>query len=187
MNLFANPTYNGFFLKGGSTAHPIAGTALETAYSKPLNQAKLHKDNLMQGMPVDLKNTSLASTGNSNNDGLSGNVLTAEDATTIHGFIVNSPNDVLIDGDEFPRFLKNQVVRVATIGSGATIYLPANANVEGISLNAELKWNNGELDANTGTPLPGVRIDGQVVEGVIPYLDGDTAKVKNGLVVKVIL
>lgn len=193
MNLFPNPLVGNSFLKGGVTDKPIAGTALETAYSKPLHQARLKVDNLMQGMPVTLKNEGLAAEGDSTNNGLAGNVLTADKATTsIQGFIVNSPNDVYMDGDDFPKFFKNQIVRVATVGSGATIYLPANANCKNVAIDTPIGWDatNGEL-ATTGNlvNLEGVKIDGQVVRGLVPYFDDatGTAKAKDAFVMKVIL
>lgn len=204
MNLFANPQYNNYFLKGGSTAKPIVGVCLETAYNKPLNQAKVIEDNLMQGYPIILKNTSLSSS-NSNNDGLSGNVFTAENiittitvdtqvqnsTTSINGFIVNSPNDILLDGDTFPRYLKNQVVRVAVLGSGAALYLPVDSTYNDVSLETTLKWDltNKCLSTNGQVELPGVRIGGQVVNGLIPYFDDINKKAlsKEGLVLRVIL
>lgn len=192
MNLFPNPTYNGFFKKGGSTSKPIAGTCTKTAYSRPLNQAKISEDNLIQGDAVQLKNTSLAKETNSNNDGLSGNVFSALKATNkINGFIVNSPNDILLDGDTFPRFLKNQIVRVATIGSGATVYLPADTSLANVTLDQELQWdiNNKKLVTTGGVALTGVRLAGQVVNGLVPEYDAtnNVAKSKDALVVRVIL
>lgn len=193
MNLFPNPTYNNYFMKGGSTAKPIAGTCTKTAYSRPLNQAKLTVDNLMQGSPVELKNTSLAKETNSNNDGLSGNVFTANKAkTVVNGFIVNSPNDILLDGDTFPRFLKNQVARVALLGSGATVYLPADTSLNDVTLDTELAWDttkNVVTKKGTGIDLPGVRLEGQLVNGCVPEYDAtnNVAKSKDALVVRVVL
>ena len=193
MNLFPNPTYNNYFMKGGTTAKPIAGVCTMTAYSRPLNQAKVLSDNLMQGFAVELKNPSLAKEANNNNDGLSGNVFTADKATTVvNGFIVNSPNDILLDGDSFPRFLKNQVVRVATIGSGASVYLPADASLGDVTLDTELAWdtaNNVVAKKGAGVDLPGVRLGGQLVNGLVPEYDAtnNVAKSKDSLVVRVIL
>lgn len=194
MNLFPNPTYNGYFMKGGSTAKPIAGTCTKTAYSRPLNQAKLTVDNLMQGSAVELKNTSLAKETNSNNDGLSGNVFTATTATTVvNGFIVNSPNDILLDGDTFPRFLKNQISRVALIGSGATVYLPADSGLADVTLDTELAWDTTKnvvcAKATGKLDLPGVRLEGQLVNGLVPEYDAtnNVAKSKDALVVRVVL
>lgn len=192
MNLFPNPTYNGYFKKGGTTCKPIAGTCVLTAYNKPLSQAKLTLDNLMQGSPVLLKNTSLGS----NNEGLSANVLSASAysdsasaAPIINGFIVNSPNDILLDGDTFPRFLKNQVVGVAKLGSNAPVYLPAEANLADCPIDTPLKWNSTakQLSKTKGVNLPGVRIAAQPVLGVIPEYDSteNRAKSKDGLVILV--
>lgn len=192
MNLFPNPTYNGYFKKGGTTFAPIAGTVLETAYSKPLAQAKLTEDNLMQGMPVKLTNGGGAINNGDGNTGLAPNVFTASKTTdAVHGFIVNSPNDILLEGDMFPRYLKNQILRVAILGSGTTVYLAANNNCGGIATNTVLKWNNTtqELDINGDIDLPGVKIAGQVVDGIRPSYNArdNKGESKPGLVLKVIL
>ena len=126
MNLFPNPTYNGKFI-GNSSAKPIAGVCTLTAYKRPLIQAKVTVDGLLQGDPVTIKNTGNYGTKEfSAGTGLAPLTMAAEKATTaISGFVVESPNNVYIDGNAAGQFFKNQIVYVALVGCGAEIYLQA--------------------------------------------------------------
>lgn len=151
-----------------NTSRPIAGTCVATAFTNPLQQAKNGEECLLQGWAVELTNDSLSPSGN-NGMGLAGNVLTAKKATsTINGFIVDCASTMSCDTNDFPRLCKNQVGYVALIGSGAKIYLPADASLQGVGVDTALKWDaaNNCLSTTTGVALTGVSIVSQVVNGV---------------------
>lgn len=151
-----------------STSRPIAGTCVATAFTNPLQQAKMSDVCTLQGSAVELKNDTLSPSGN-NGMGLAGNVLTATKATTkINGFVVDCASTMSCDTNDFPRLCKNQVGYVALIGSGAKVYLPADASLQGVGVDTELKWDatNNCLSTTTGVALTGVKIVSQVVNGV---------------------
>lgn len=195
MNLFPNPTYNGKFI-GNSSAKPIAGVCTLTAYKRPLIQAKVAVDGLLQGDPVTIKNTGNYGTKEfSAGTGLAPLTMAAEKATTaISGFIVESPNNVYIDGNAAGQFFKNQIVYVAPVGSGAEMYLPAkDGSFEGVDItNTEICWvvadsclDVGAGDGSTKLAIKGATILSQVVEGIQFYIDAGVVKQKTTPVIKI--
>ena len=181
MNLFPNPTYNGMFI-GNSSAKPIAGVCTLTAYKRPLIQAKVKADGMVQGMPVLIKNEGMyGSHDYSAGTGLAPLVMTAEAATTaISGFLVESPNNVYIDGEAAGQFFKNQIVYVAPVGSGAELYLPVKTNdFTGVDItNTQIHWvvadnclGIGAGDGTTKLEVKGATILSQVVEGIQFYIN----------------
>ena len=195
MNLFPNPTYNGKFI-GNSSAKPIAGVCTLTAYKRPLIQAKVAVDGLLQGDPVTIKNTGNYGTKEfSAGTGLAPLTMAAEKATTaISGFIVESPNNVYIDGNAAGQFFKNQIVYVAPVGSGAEMYLPAkDGSFEGVDItNTEICWVVADscLDVGAGAgstklAIKGATILSQVVEGIQFYIDAGVVKQKTTPVIKI--
>lgn len=151
-----------------NTSRPIAGTCVYSAFTNPLQQAKMSDTCTLQGWAVALTNETLSPNSN-NGMGLAGNVLTATKATTtINGFIVDCTSTMSCDTNDFPRLCRNQVGYVALIGSGAKIYLPADASLQNVSVDTALKWDtaNNCLSTTTGVALSGVSIISQVVNGV---------------------
>lgn len=172
-----------------NTSRPIAGTCVATAFTNPLQQAKNGEECLLQGWAVELTNDSLNPSGN-NGMGLAGNVLTAKKATsTINGFIVDCPSTMSCDANDFPRLCKNQVGYVALLGSGAKIYLPADASLQGVGVDTALKWDaTNNCVSATGIDLPNVALVSQVVNGVAGRAKADATNVSESyetLVVKV--
>lgn len=195
MNLFPNPTYNGKFI-GNSSAKPIAGVCTLTAYKRPLIQAKVTVDGLLQGDPVTIKNTGNYGTKEfSAGTGLAPLTMAAEKATTaISGFVVESPNNVYIDGNAAGQFFKNQIVYVAPVGSGAEMYLPAkDGSFEGVDItNTEICWvvadsclDVGAGDGTTKLTIKGATILSQVVEGIQFYNEAGVVKQKTTPVIKI--
>ncbi|EGV1470933.1 hypothetical protein JF110_001658 [Campylobacter jejuni] len=193
MNLFDNPTYNNGFL-GANSAKPIAGICTKTAYSRPLTQGKVSATNLAIGVPVKITNKFDSSTSVNAGTALAPNVLNIEAATdSVDGFTVMSPNAVLEDGDSFPKYLKNQIIHIAMLGSGAEIYLPANNNLIGIQTAKEqLCWNVADKkvevgvgDASTKLGLGVVTILSQVVDGIYSYIDSGVVKTEETPVIKI--
>lgn len=166
MFMESSSTLTGQFQR--NTSRPIAGTCVQTAFTNPLNQTKSSETCLLQGWAVELTNDSLSTNGN-NGMGLAGNVLTAKKATTtVNGFIVDCPSTMSMDANDYPRLCKNQIGYVAMVGSGAKIYLAADASLQGKSTDTALKWDatNNCLSATTGVALNGVQLISQVVNGV---------------------
>ncbi|HEC1823357.1 TPA: hypothetical protein R1765_001981 [Campylobacter coli] len=183
MNLFNNPTYNNSFL-GSSSAKPIAGICTKTAYSRPLTQGKITENFIAVGYPVKITNKISDNQNSSVNagTGLAPNVLNVAKATdSVDGFTVMAPNVVLEDGDNFPKYLKNQIAQIAILGSGAEIYLPANNNLIGLQVAKEqLCWNvadkkveQGIGDGSSKLSLGVVTILSQVVDGIYSYVDDE--------------
>lgn len=151
-----------------NTSRPIAGTCVYSAFTNPLQQAKMSDVCTLQGWAVALTNDTLSPNGN-NGMGLAGNVLTATKATTaINGFVVDCASTMSCDTNDFPRLCKNQVGYVALLGSGAKVYLAADASLQGKSVDTALKWDttNNCLSATTGVALDGVQLISQVINGV---------------------
>lgn len=173
-----------------NTSRPIAGTCVQTAFTNPLNQAKSAETCLLQGWAVALTNDNLSTNAN-NGMGLAGNVLSATKATaTVNGFVVDCPSTVSMDANDYPRLCKNQVGYVAMIGSGAKIYLAADASLQGKSVDTALKWDtaNNCVSATTGVALDGVQMISQVVNGVAGRVSATIENVSESyetLVVKV--
>ena len=195
MNLFPNPTYNGKFI-GNSSDKPIAGVCTLTAYKRPLIQAKVTVDGLLQGDPGTIKNTGNYGTKEfSAGTGLAPLTMAAEKATTaISGFVVESPNNVYIDGNAAGQFFKNQIVYVAPVGSGAEMYLPAkDGSFEGVDItNTEICWvvadsclDVGAGDGTTKLTIKGATILSQVVEGIQFYNEAGVVKQKTTPVIKI--
>lgn len=186
-NLFQNPTYNGKFLSPNSVK-PIAGVCTNTAYKRPLTQVKVSDIMIAIGMPVEITNKFSQTTAVNAGLDLAPNVMNASASNNnLDGFLVMSPNAILEDGDEFPKYLKNQVVHCALIGSGAELYLPVDntligKNVSKITLcwnKADMKLEEGVGDNSTKFDLGEVLILSQVVEGIMSYIDtADNNKVK---------
>lgn len=195
MNLFPNPTYNDKFI-GNSSAKPIAGVCTLTAYKRPLIQAKASADGLLQGDPVTIKNTgSYGKKEFSAGQGLAPLTMAAEKATTaISGFVVESPNNVYIDGNAAGQFFKNQIINVAPVGSGAEMYLPVkDGSFEGVDIsNTEIHWvvadnhlDVGAGDGSTKLAIKGATVLSQVVEGIQFYIDAGVVKQKTTPVIKI--
>ena len=187
-NLFQNPTYNGKFLSPNS-AKPIAGVCTNTAYKRPLTQVKVSDTMIAIGSPVEITNKFSQSTAVNAGMDLAPNVMNASASkSNLDGFLVMSPNAILEDGDEFPKYLKNQVVHCALIGSGAELYLPADNSLVGKNVSKiSLYWHKTDMtlkegvgdSGSTGWGLGEVLILSQVVEGIMSYIDtGDNNKVK---------
>lgn len=193
MNLFTNPTYNGKFI-GPNSAKPIAGICLHNAYKRPLQQVKVADATALIGYPVEVTNKFSQSGAVNAGTGLAANVMNAKaSATRLDGFLVMSPNTVLMDGDDFPKYLQNQIVNCAMIGSGAEIFLPADHALNGTNVSeVELSWDKankklvaGAGDGSTKFSLGKVNVLSQLVEGIMCYEDGGVIKVKETPVILV--
>lgn len=172
-----------------NTSRPIAGTCVYSAFTNPLQQAKMSDTCTLQGSAVALTNETLNPNGN-NGMGLAGNVLTATKATTtINGFVVDCASVMSCDTNDFPRLCKNQVGYVAVLGSGAKVYLAADASLQNVGVNTALKWDpTNNCLSTTGIDLPNVTIISQVVNGVAGRVKTGSADVSESyetLVVKV--
>lgn len=188
MTMFPINHYDKSFLSPNS-AKPIVGVVANTAFKRPLLQAKVKEDGFTQGQPVVVKNLGMYGHMNDNaGQGLAPNVLMAEKITTIiSGFVVESPNMVYIDGEEGAQALANQVVYVALLGSGAEMYLPVKNDVTNIDVvNEQLCWNiaekyieKGAGDASTKLALAGVSVLSMPVAGLQFYYDDTKKKVKS--------
>ena len=150
-----------------NTSRPIAGTCVQSAFTNPLQQAKMDEVCTLQGHAVALSNDTLSGNGN-NGMGLAGNVLTATKATsTINGFVVDCSSTMSCDTNDFPRLCKNQIGYVALLGSGAKVYLAADASLQKVSVDTAVKWDTANNCLSTsGVDLPNVKIISQVVSGV---------------------
>ena len=189
MNLFPNPQFNNSFLSG-NTAKPIAGVCTRTAYTRPLKQAQV-SETLVQGTAVNLTNALTKANSKSVNagglnEGLAPNVLTATaNEAEVSGFIVDSPNMVLLDGDYAPAARAGQVVYVAFIGSGAELYLPCDNSLVNVAPNEAVEIQNGVLKKAVGNGISGITIMSQVVDGVRFKVNGDTIEQEDTPVIKV--
>lgn len=191
MNLFPNPTYNNGFLTG-NTAKPIAGVCTRTAFTRPLKQAQVN-ETITQGTAVKLVNkiqtaTTTSVNAGGLNEGLAPNVLTATTATAsadVNGFIVDSPNFALVDGDAAPAARAGQIVYVAFIGSGAELYLPCDNSLVGVNPDQAVKIENGILKADTGAGISGITLMSQVVDGIRFKVNNGTVEQESTPVIKV--
>lgn len=121
---------NGQFL-GSSSACPIAGDYLRDIFSQEVIQAKVSIDGVAPGMPCTTTTLQDISKAADADYGLNPNTVIiggAGDDVSPLGFVLISPSDVLLPGDEAARPLKNQIVNLALIGSGITMYLPVSSN-----------------------------------------------------------
>lgn len=190
MNLFPNPQYKNSFLSG-NTAKPIAGVVARSAWTRPLKQVQV-SETLTQGSAVTLTNkigkigTDPVNAGGLD-EGLSPNVLKATkatDITTTQGFIVESPNFVLEDGDEAPAARAGQIVYCALIGSGTELYLPCDNSLVDCAPNQAVKLEDGVLKKADADGL-NLLLMSQVVDGVVFYEETGAIKQKESPVIKV--
>ncbi|HDZ5057806.1 TPA: hypothetical protein RTG63_001669 [Campylobacter jejuni] len=189
MKLFQSMPFNNNFL-GANSAKPIAGVCTKTAYSRPLAQAKVSMGMVAIGVPVKLTNKLTSATSINAGKELAPNVLNIEAATdSVDGFTVMSPNAVLEDGDSFPKYLENQIVHVAILGSGAEVYLPVSNDLIGKQVaKEELCWNSNDRKlevGSTGLALGKVTILSQVVDGIYSYIENGVVKTEETPVVKI--
>lgn len=134
---------NGQFL-GSSSASPIAGEFLNDAFAQSVSQAKVTIDDVVPGRPCKLATLQDITAGIDADYGLNPNVFQiseAGDTTAPNGFILTSPTDVLLPGDSAPRPLKNQVINVALVGSGVTVYLPVSIASDPIAPGQPVMWD----------------------------------------------
>lgn len=134
---------NGQFL-GSSSACPIAGDYLRDIFSQEVIQAKVTVDDVAPGMPCSLSELQEISKAADADYRLNPNTViigTAGDDVKPNGFVLISPSDVLLPGDEAARPLKNQIVNVALIGSGITMYLPVSSNSSTILPGGVVEWD----------------------------------------------
>lgn len=184
MNLFTTSGFNGKFMRPNSSL-PIAGTVASTAFNRVLTEAKVTTGGtpLFQGMSVVVSNKQGAQTASVNGgSSLAPNVLSATaSADSANAFIVDNANAVVLNGDDFPQVVDNQVVRVALIGSGAEIYLPCDATVIGAS--NPIYWditNQKLVSAETDSkPAKSVLFTGVVLSQVVDGIKGknDSGKI----------
>lgn len=219
MNLFPNSAYNNAYMSPNSSK-PIVGVVLNTAFKRPLKEVRLLQ-NMEIGKPVTLTNDNVLglqttpTQGPVNaQEGLAPTVLyakaTEKTPTTgtgkeapaidekkhiISGFTCFCPNAVLQEGDVFPSYLTGQLIFVAMLNSGASMYLPCDNSVSNMTVNASIYW---DFDSKVIKKLPttgaagiipnlgNARIDGQVVDGILGYMDNGVMKVKDHAVVKIL-
>lgn len=184
MNLFATSGFNGKFMRPNSSL-PIAGTVASTAFNRVLTEAKVSTGGniITQGMSVVVSNKQGSQTASVNGgSNLAPNVLTATYSTdTANAFIVDNANAVVLNGDDFPQVLDNQVVRVALIGSGAEVYLPCDNTVIGASNPIYWDVTNQKLISAEAASKPAKSV---VFTGVIlsQVVDGIKSKISSGTV-----
>lgn len=191
-NLFPNPSFDNSFM--GNSFKPIAGIALYNSFNPNLVQVRISDAEIAIGSPVEVTNKFTESTAVNAGTDLAPNVFNSKaPAAQVDGFLVMSENALLEDGDAFPKFVKNQIVYCALLGSGAEVYLPADNALIGKNLvGVQLSWNKAEAkikaeagDGSTKFELKGVTIKSQVVEGVVSYIEGGVVKTKTAPVVKI--
>ena len=175
LNINKVTSMQGNFL-GSSSARPICGVAVRTAYAYNISQAKLTLKEGELGIaasPLIVKNKNLTST--KVGSGLSPNVLSAEissEKNTESGFLLVSDTDILDFGDTAPTARDTQIVYVGLIGSGVVIYLPADATLADIDLKSRLAW-----DYATKT----LKVDKNgSIKPLSPILDGVKIENENG-------
>ena len=191
MDLFPNPQYKNTFLSG-NTAKPIVGVCTNSAYKRPLKEAQVLKQ-MTAGTPITVVNKA----GFKTQDGavnagsfLAPNVFTAGTAngTAIHGFLIDSPNFVLQEGDEGTSAQPNQIVYIALIGSGAEVYLPCDNTMVGYNGTNPIKYDkaSGLLKGDgTGDIEIDCLVLSAVVDGLRFKLDGTKVVAEDVSVVKV--
>lgn len=191
MNLFQIGNYNGKFMRPNSFL-PIAGTIANTAFNRVLVQAKISAQGqkMLQGMSIAVSNKLGTDATVRAGKGLSPNVLTATySATAVDGFLVDSANCVVLQGDDFPQYLDNQIVRVALIGSGAELYLPCDNSVSGSTDLLYFDPATQLLKKAATVPTGGVALNAvimsQVIEGIKGKVDNDRVTTESCFVVKV--
>lgn len=178
MNLFSTGNFNGKFMRPNSSL-PIAGQVASTAFNRCLIEAKIATNNgtLIQGQGVVVTSGQTASVNAGSN--LAPNVLTATKSTTsADGIVVESANSVVLQGNDFPQFLDNQVARVALFGSGAEVYLPINSTA--ITASGLLYWDTANQELNRAAAVPtsnAVAVNGVITSQVVNGIKGkvDTA------------
>lgn len=188
MNLFPEPTFNSAYLSPNS-AKPIAGKCTNTAFKRPLVQARMQQDTeVASAVTVALNSTAQGNAGTN----LAPTTLKATTATTaIDGFVVMTPNLVLAEGDSFPAMRTGQIGHVALLGSGAELYLPCTAAdilaLTGVTATTTLKWDvaNNVLNTKTGVSVAGITILSEVVDGVKSKKNGTSYESEDAAVVKV--
>lgn len=187
MNLFETKGFNGKFMRPNSSL-PIAGTVASTAFNRVLTEVKVDTKAkpLFQGMSVSV---APASGGNAGS-GLAPSILVASnDVTkTADAFVVDNANAVVLNGDDFPQVVDNQLVRVAMIGSGAEVYLPCEQTVA--TGTDPLLWDKAKQVLSRGTPAANQQaftgiILSQVVDGIKGKNDNGTITTESCYVVKV--
>lgn len=191
MNLFATSGFNGKYMRPNSSL-PIAGTVASTAFNRVLTEVKVAADSttLFQGMSVEISNKLDASASINGGSNLAPNVLSAKASTSkANAFVVDNANAVVLNGDDFPQVVANQIIRVAMIGSGAEIYLPCDATVIGATNTIYWDCSKQSLVAAAAKPANGVEFTGtilsQVVDGIKGKNDSGTITSESCSVVKV--
>ena len=172
MNLFNTSGFNGKFMKPNSSL-PIAGSVASTAFNRVLIEAKIKTGGgvLLQGQGVTTSAEQTASVNAGSN--LAPNVLTATKATTTaNGIVVDSANSVVLQGDDFPQYLDNQIARVALFGSGAEVYLAVKADF--ITATGSIFYNvaNNELEKAATAPANSVAFNGVILSQVVNGIKG---------------
>lgn len=189
MNLFETKGFNGKFMRPNSSL-PIAGTVASTAFNRVLTEAKVSTGGqpLFQGMSVSV---APAEGGNAGKN-LAPNILVASNDTakTADAFIVDNANAVVLNGNDFPQVVDNQLVRIAMIGSGAEIYLPCDQAVVTDTTNP-LVWDRSTQKLTKAAAgganqqvFTGI-IMSQVVDGLKGKNDSGSITTESSLVVKV--
>lgn len=176
MDITSTGNFNNQF-KRPNTSKPIVGHATITAYANNLSQAQAGAD-LVAGQAVELKTQA---SGTQAGSGLNPNVLVANTATsTIGGFVIESPNFVVIEGAQASKALKGQIVYVATIGSGVEVYVPCKASeFQGFAIGTQVYYDNttGELTTTKGTNIAlSVAVVSNVVDSIKAQADGTFAE-----------
>lgn len=191
MNLFETRTFNGKFMRPNSSL-PIAGTVASTAFNRVLTEAKVASDStvLFQGMSVEVSNKLDATASVNSSSGLAPNVISVKASTSkANAFVVDNANAVVLNGDDFPQVVANQIIRIAMIGSGAEVYLPCDATVIGAT--NPIYWDITKqcLVAAASAPAKSIEFTGiilsQVVDGIKGKNDSGTITSESCSVVKV--
>lgn len=176
MDLFSMPSYNGKYLRP-NTAKPIAGVCTLTAFKRPLVSAKVVSDYAVPGTAVAVKTAAAGAETNAGRN-LNPNVMLLDGKTkvtagTFSGFLCVSATDVQPDGSKGAFAVKNQIVDVALLGSGAELYLPIDAAPADRNVVTALNWDTAtnkltvRVVSNTVLAVTGLKVLSQVVDGIM--------------------
>lgn len=149
MGIFDQGIFNGKFQS--QTEKPIAGTAVEQAYTGSLTPAKVTAT-IVPGTAV------TATVGSPLN------ITTAAANTSISGFAVIGDSDYVADGSQAGVQVAGQLVNFAQLGRGTKVYLPVKAaDLTGGVITA-FKWNidNGYVEKTTGVAFTATLLSGPI-------------------------
>ena len=130
--------FNNSFV-GFSSQKPICGHFLNDMFKHNISQAKVNTQEVIYpGIPVQIKNYDSSQLNNLNVLNIT---KKAENANELDAFILSSPTDVVLFGNQVALPLYTQIINVALIGSGVELYLPADASLADVSVSSKLLWD----------------------------------------------